>query len=57
MVQLFIEGIVDMLNPFPSTNLISDTMAVSIIVERKSKIDLNKRHDSFWFIRHGVYMY
>ena len=42
MVRLFIEGVVDILNAFPSTNSISDTMSTSTIVEGKPKIDLSK---------------
>jgi hypothetical protein len=42
MIRSLIEGIVDVLNAFPSSGGISDTLSPSTIVEGKPKLDLSK---------------
>ena len=43
MTQSLIEGVIDMLNLFPSKNAISDTMGPAMLVEGKQKIDFGKK--------------
>ena len=38
-----IEGVIDMLNFFPSKNAISDTMVPAMLVEGKQKLDFGKK--------------
>ena len=47
MTQYFIEGVIDMLNFFPSKNAISDTMGPAMLVEVKHKLDFGKKRIEF----------
>ena len=43
MTQSLIEGVIDMLNFFPSKNVISDTMGPAMLVEGKQKLGFGKK--------------
>ena len=43
MVRSLIEGIIDMINAFPSKNRISNILSPSTIVERKPKLDFKRK--------------
>ena len=47
MTKSLIEGVIDMLNFFPSKNAIPDTMGPALLIERKQKIDLGKKQIEF----------
>ena len=42
-----IEGVIDMINFFPSKNTISDTMGTDMLVEGKQKLDFGKKQIEF----------
>ena len=47
MVKSLVEGVVGMMNAFPSKQGISDTLSPSTIVEGKSKLDLKRKIITF----------
>ena len=47
MTQSLTEGVIDMLNFFPSKNVISDTMGPAMLVEGKQKLDFGKKRIEF----------
>ena len=47
MVRSLVEGIIDVVNAFPSKNGISSTLSPSTIVEGKPNLDLKRKMISF----------
>ena len=47
MTQSLIEGVIDMLNFFPSNNTISDTMVPAMMVKGKHKLDFGNKTIKF----------
>ena len=47
MTQSLIEGVIDMLDFFPSKNAISDTMGPAMLIEGKHKLDFGKKRIEF----------
>ena len=53
MTQSLIEGVIDMLNFFPSKNAISNTMSLAMLVEEKQKLDFGEEANRIWRICNG----